>query len=90
MTTSRTVTWAGHVARIEMRNAYKIFVGKSEWRPRYKFRRIWESNIKILLREIKWKDINWIHMHHNRDQWRILVNMAINLRIPQKVVSLNR
>jgi hypothetical protein len=53
MIKSRRMTWAGHVARMGMRNAYRILMGKSERkkllvRPRRK----WEDNIKINLREI--------------------------------------
>jgi len=45
---------AGHVVRMEeMRNEYKIFVGKSEGnRPRVRLRRRWEDNIRRDLREI--------------------------------------
>jgi hypothetical protein len=45
---------AVHVARMgEMRNAYKIFVGKSEEkRPFRRTRSRWEDNIRIDLREI--------------------------------------
>jgi hypothetical protein len=45
----RRVRWAGHVARIEeMRNVYKILVGKPEGkRPRGGLRRRWECNVKI-------------------------------------------
>jgi len=48
------VFWVGHVAHIrEMKNAYKILVGKSEGkrllgRPRLR----WKDNIRMDLREI--------------------------------------
>jgi hypothetical protein len=45
--------WAGHVARMEKRNAYSILVGKPEGkRPLGRPRRWWVDNIKIDLREI--------------------------------------
>jgi hypothetical protein len=49
MIKSRRTRWTGHVARMgEKRNAYGIFVGKSEEkRPHGRFRRRWEDNIKI-------------------------------------------
>jgi hypothetical protein len=34
------------------------------------------------LREIGWGDINWIHLVQTRDQWRALVDMVMNLRVP--------
>jgi hypothetical protein len=34
------------------------------------------------LREIGWDDMDWIDQAQDRDQWRALVNMATNLRVP--------
>jgi hypothetical protein len=53
----------------EIRNAYKIFVGKSEGsRPFGWCRRRWEDNIKIYLREIEWYVVDWIHLAQDKDQ----------------------
>jgi hypothetical protein len=73
-----------HVARIgEKRNAYRIFVGKPEGkRPMGRPRRRWVDNIKMDLREIRWDVMDWIDLAQNRDQWRALVNMVMNLRVP--------
>jgi hypothetical protein len=38
----------------EMRNVYRILVGK----PRHR----WEDNIRIDLREIGWKGADWVHV----------------------------
>jgi hypothetical protein len=63
----------------EKRNAYRILVGKLEGkRPR----RRWEENIRMDLREIGWGGMNWIDLAQDRDQWRALVNTAMNLRVP--------
>jgi hypothetical protein len=35
------------------------------------------------LREIGWDGMDWIDLAQDRNQWRSLVNMAINLRVPQ-------
>jgi hypothetical protein len=53
---SRRMSWVGHVARIgEMRNTYKISVGKPERnRPIGRSKRRWEDNIRMDLREIGW------------------------------------
>jgi hypothetical protein len=47
-------------------------------RPRCK----WEDNIKIELKEVGWKDVDWIDMAQDRDRWRALVNAVMNLRVP--------
>jgi hypothetical protein len=46
---SRTLRWAGHVARMcERRGAYRALVGKPEGRrPLGRPRRRWEDNIKM-------------------------------------------
>jgi hypothetical protein len=40
-----------------------------------------ENNIRMDLREIGWKDVDWIHLAQDRDQWRVVVNTVTNLRI---------
>jgi hypothetical protein len=34
------------------------------------------------LREIAFEDVDWIHFAQDRDRWRVLVNMVMNLRVP--------
>jgi hypothetical protein len=34
------------------------------------------------LREVEWDGVDWIDMAQDRDQWRALVNAALNLRVP--------
>jgi hypothetical protein len=64
------------------RNAYRILVGKTEGnRPLGRPRCRWVDNIKMDLREIGWGGMNWIDLAQDRDQWRALVNMVINLRV---------
>jgi hypothetical protein len=62
--------WAGHVARMgEMRNVYKISVGKPRGRrPLGRPKRRWEDNIKTDLREVGWEDVDWIHLAQDREQ----------------------
>jgi hypothetical protein len=69
---SRMMGWAGHVAYMGgMRNAYYNFVEKyGGKRPLRKLRRRWEDNIKMDLREIRWEDVDWMHLAQDRDQWR--------------------
>jgi hypothetical protein len=40
------------------------------------------DNIKIDLREIGWDGVDWIDLAQDRDQWRVLVNTVMNLRVP--------
>jgi hypothetical protein len=84
MIKSRKMRWAGHVARMgEMRNAYRILVGKPEGKtPPGRPRRRWVDNIKIDLREIGLDGVDWIDLVQDRDQWRALVNTVMNLRVP--------
>jgi hypothetical protein len=35
------------------------------------------------LRDIEWDSVDWIDLAHNSDQWRVLVNTVLNLRVPQ-------
>jgi len=74
--------WAGHIARMEeMRNAYNILVGKSEGKRRLgRPRRRWEDNIRIVLMELGWEGVDWIHLAQDTDHWRALLNTVINLR----------
>jgi hypothetical protein len=79
---SRRMRWAGHVARMgEKRNAYRILVGKPEGK-RPLGRRRCVDNIKMDLREIGWDGVDWIDMVQDRDRWRALVNMVLNLLGP--------
>jgi hypothetical protein len=67
---SRRMMWARHVARMgEMRNAYRILVGKPEGkRPLGRPGRRWMDNIKMDLRAIGWDCMDWIDLAQNRDQ----------------------
>jgi hypothetical protein len=67
----------------EKRNAYRILVGKPEGkRPLGRPRRKWVNNIKMDLSEIGWGGVDWIDLALDRDQWRALVNMVMNLWVP--------
>jgi hypothetical protein len=60
------------------RNAYGILAGKPEGkRPLERPRRRWVNNIKLDLREM-----DWIDLAQDRDQWRVLINTVMNLRVP--------
>jgi hypothetical protein len=66
----------------EERKIYKVSVGKSEGkRPLGRPRSRWEDEIRINLSEIGRESVEWIHMAHDRDRWRALVNTVMNLRV---------
>jgi hypothetical protein len=46
-------------------------------RPRHR----WEDIIKMDLREIGWEGVDWIHLAQDRDQWRVLVNTLMKIRV---------
>jgi hypothetical protein len=50
-------------------------------RPRYR----WVDNIKIDLRERRWGGMDLFDLIQDGDQWRALVNLVMNLRVPQNV-----
>jgi hypothetical protein len=51
-------------------------------RPLGRLRRRWVDNIKMDLGEIGWDGMDWIDLAQDRDQWRVLVNTVIKLRVP--------
>jgi hypothetical protein len=38
--------------------------------------------LKLILREIGWEGGDWIDLAQDRDQWRALVRVIMNLRVP--------
>jgi hypothetical protein len=45
-------------------------------------RRRWQDNTKIDFREVGWGGIDWSDLAQERDQWRTVLNMVMNLRVP--------
>jgi hypothetical protein len=67
----------------EIRNAYRILVGKPEGKSPLRIPRCrWVNNIKMDLGEIGWDGMAWIDLAQDRDRWRALVNTVMNLRVP--------
>ena len=46
------------------------------------FRRRWEENIRMDLKEININTRNWVDSAQDRNYWRTLVKAALNLRGP--------
>jgi hypothetical protein len=67
----------------EGRGAYRILVGRPEGRrPLGRPRHRWKDNIKMDLQEVRWGGMDWIDMAQDRDRWRALVNVVMNLWVP--------
>lgn len=81
MIKSRNMRCAAHVACIRLkRNVYINLVGKIE-----DLDIGWMIMLKWMLKEIRWDSRNWIDLAHNSNQWRALINMVMNLQVPQNV-----
>jgi hypothetical protein len=67
----------------EMRITYKTLTGKSERkkRPLGRARRRWEDSIRMDLREIGRKFVEWLYLVQVGDHWWALVNTIIKRRI---------
>jgi hypothetical protein len=66
----------------EMKNAYKIVVGKPEDKRTLESRkRRWEDYINMDLAEIVWDGVQLSHLAQDRDRWRVLANMVMNLQV---------
>ena len=81
---SRRMKWAGHVARMgEEREVYRVLVGKLEGRrPLGRPRRRWVDNIWTDFQEVGCGYMDWIGLAQDRDRWRTLVSVVMNLQIP--------
>jgi len=67
----------------ERRGVYRVLAGKPSGkrplgRPRYR----WENNIKMDLQEVGCEGMEWIDVAQDRDTWRALLNVVMNLRVP--------
>ena len=80
----RRMRWAGHVARmVEERGVYRVLVGKPEGRRQMgRSRRRWVDNIRMDLQEVGFGYMDWIGLAQDRDRWRKLVSVVMNLRVP--------
>ena len=81
---SRKMGWAVHVAHMGERIVvYRVLVGKPEdkrrlERPRHR----WEDHIKMALQEVGCEGMDWIDLAQDRNRWRALVDVVMNLRVP--------
>jgi hypothetical protein len=69
----------------EETGVYRVLVGKPEGkRPQGRPRRRWENNIRMDLQKVGCGGIDWIWLAQDRDRWRTIANVVMNLRVPKK------
>jgi len=80
----RRMKWAGHVEGMgDSRDVYRYLVEitagtRSLGRPR----RRWEVNNKMDLQDVRCGGLDWIELAQDRDRWRAIVSVVMNLRLP--------
>jgi len=58
-------------------------VGKPDGkRPLGRSRRRWEDKIKMDIQEVEWRGMDWIGLNQDRDRWKAVVKVVMNLRFP--------
>jgi hypothetical protein len=73
----------------ERRGMCRVLVGKpGVKRPLGRPRHRWENNIKMDLQEEGCGGMDWIELAQDRDSWRALVNVVMNLWVPQNAGNL--
>jgi len=67
----------------EERGVYRVLVGKPEGkRPMGTTKSRWVDYIRMDLQEVGSGYMDWIGLAQDRDRWRTLVSVIMNLRIP--------
>ena len=51
-------------------------------RPLERHRLRWEDNIKMDLYEVRYEGMDWFDLAQDRDRWRALVNVVMELWVP--------
>ena len=84
MIKSRRLRWAGHVARMEENmSAFKILTCTPILKRHLeKPRRRCDHNTRMDVKQIGINTRNWVDSAKDRHYWRVLVNAALNLRVP--------
>jgi hypothetical protein len=66
----------------ERRDVYRVLVGEIEGKsPFGRPRRRWENTITMDLQEVGCGGVDWIQLAQERDRWRALVNVVMNIRV---------
>jgi hypothetical protein len=66
----------------EMRNAYKMLVGKPEGkRPPREDQGVEWRMILLAIMKVGWKVVDWIHVAQDRGHCQALISSAINVEV---------
>jgi hypothetical protein len=61
----------------------RLLVGKpGRKRPLGRPRLKWLDKIRMDVEEMEWGDVDWIGFSQNRNRWRALVNLVLNVWVP--------
>jgi hypothetical protein len=61
-------------------NVYRLLVGKPEGKkPLGRSRCRWVDNIKMDIGKLGWGGVDWIGLTQDKDEWKVLVNVVMNL-----------
>ena len=67
----------------EETGVYRVLLGKPEGRRQQgRPRRRWMDNIRMDLQEVGFGYMGWIGLAQDRDRWRTVVSVVMNLRVP--------
>jgi hypothetical protein len=56
-------------------------------KPLRRHRHGWKDNIGTDVREIGLEGVDWTHLSKDRDQWWVVVNMAVNFGFHKRRIS---
>ena len=63
--------------------AYGVLLGRPEGkRPLVSPRNKLEDSLKMALKKVGLRGVDWIGLAQNMNRWRVKVNAVINLRVP--------
>jgi hypothetical protein len=79
---SRRMRWAERVSRIEVRNAYRIFVWNL--RARDHLEDLVVDGKGLDLGDVVWESVDWIILAQDKDQWGAVETTVMNHRVPEK------
>ena len=80
---SRRMRWAGHVARMgEERGYIGSWWGNRREGDHWGDLGVDGDNIRTDLQEVEYGYMGWIGLAQDRDRWRTLVSVVMNLRVP--------
>jgi hypothetical protein len=67
----------------EEKHVYRVLAGKPEGKRLRRPSCRWEGNIRMDLQDVGCGGMDWIGLAQDRDRWRAIVSVVLNLRVPQ-------